>query len=90
MEAAKLAGVTRNAILKRISTGTLMAVQLNGKAWMVCREDVARRKFSESEFRKLCGQYISVPQACDIVYKTDASVIRDLRSGRLSGFRLNG
>jgi excisionase family DNA binding protein len=89
-EAAKLAGVTRNAILKRIDAGTLMAVQLNGKAWMVCREDVNRRKFSESEFRRLCGQYISVPQACDIVYKTDASVIRDLRGGRLSGFRLNG
>lgn len=88
-EAAGIAGVTINAILKRIKTGQAVAVQLSGKGWMLCRDQIEGKKFSEEAFRKLCGRYVSVPAACRIVCKTDASVIRDLKSGKLNGFRLN-
>ena len=88
-EAAEIAGVTVNAILKRITVGKMPAVQLNGKGWMVCREHALGQKHPEADFKRLCAKYISVPQACDIVFKTDASVIRDLKNGRLTGFRLN-
>ena len=89
-EAAAIAKVTVNAILKRIKVGKMLAVQLSGKGWMVCREHAAGKAASGADFRRLCGKFISVPQACDIVFKTDASVIRDLKNGRLTGFQLNG
>jgi hypothetical protein len=56
---------------------------------MLCREQVEGKKFSEPEFRKLCGRYVSVPEACEICHKTDAAIIRDLKSGVIDGFRLN-
>ena len=48
------------------------------------------QSFDAAEFRKLCKKWICVPDACDIVCKTDAMVMRDLRSGKIKGFRLNG
>lgn len=88
-EAAAILGVTEPAILKAIKTGRLVGISLNGRGVMLCREQVEGRRFSEANFRKLCSRYVSVPDACDIVHKTDAAVQRDLRSGILDGFRLN-
>ena len=88
-EAASVAGVSVSAVLKRIRAGQAVAVSLSGKGWMLCHEQMSGQPYSEAAFRRLCRKYVSVPEACQIVKKTDASVIRDLRSGRLSGFRLN-
>lgn len=88
-EAAEVAGISVSATLKRIRTGQAVAVSLSGKGWLLCREQFEGKKFSESAFRKLCSKYVSVPEACGIVCKTDASVVRDLKSGKLEGFRLN-
>lgn len=88
-EASDVAGVSVSAILKRIRLGQVVAVSLSGKGWLLCREQFEGKKFSESDFRKLCSRYVSVPEACGIVCKTDASVVRDLKSGKLDGFRLN-
>jgi hypothetical protein len=57
---------------------------------MLCLEQCKGQSFDAAEFRKLCKKWICVPEACDIVCKTDASVMRDLRSGKIKGFRLNG
>lgn len=89
-EAAKIRKVTEVAILKAIRTGRLIAVALSGRGIMLCHEQVSRRPFNEREWRKLCDQYVSVPDACEIVHKTDAAVHRDLRAGVIDGFRLNG
>lgn len=88
-EAASIRGLSEEAIIKAIRTGRLVAVQLNARGWMLCREQVEGRKFSEPEFRKLCGRYVSVPEACEICHKTDAAIIRDLKSGVIDGFKLN-
>lgn len=88
-EAAKVGGITVSAVIKRIRTGHALAVGLSGKGWMLCREQFEGRAFSEAAFLRLCQRYVSVPDACGIVCKTDASVIRDLKSGKLDGFRLN-
>lgn len=89
-EAATIAGISVSAVLRRVRTGQAVGVSLSGKGWLLCREQFEGRKFSEAAFRSLCGRYVSVPDACEIVCKTDASVVRDIKSGRLSGFRLNG
>lgn len=88
-EAAEVAGVSVSAILKRIRTGQAVCVSLSNKGWMLCREQMAGQPYSDVAFIRLCRRYVSVPDACQIVKKTDASVIRDLKSGKLSGFRLN-
>lgn len=88
-EAAVIRGITQVGILKAIKTGRLIGVPLSGKGIMLCREQVEGKRFSESEFRRLCGRYISVPDACEICHKTDAAVQRDLRAGVIDGFRLN-
>lgn len=88
-EAAAIRGITEVGILKAIKSGRLIGVPLSGKGIMLCREQVEGKKFSEAEFRKLCGRYVSVPDACEICHKTDAAVQRDLRAGIIDGFRLN-
>ncbi len=88
-EAAEAAGITVSAVLKRIRTGHAVCISLSGKGWMLCREQFEGKAFSEAAFIRLCQRYVSVPEACGIVRKTDASVIRDLKSGKLDGFRLN-
>lgn len=89
-EAAKATGLTKSGVVKAISTKRLVAIPLSGRGMMLSWEQCHGKKFSESEFRKLCQRYIAVPEACDIVHKTDAMVMRDLRSGRIKGFKLNG
>jgi len=89
-EASKLSGLTKSGVIKAISSKRLVAVALNEKGLMLSREQVAGEPFSEADFRKLCRRYVSVPEACDIVVKTDAMVMRDLRSGKIKGFKLNG
>jgi hypothetical protein len=89
-EAAKATGLTKSGVVKAISSKRLVAIPLSGKGLMLCWEQCSGKKFSESDFRKLCGKFCCVPEACDIVHKTDASVMRDLRSGRINGFKLNG
>lgn len=88
-EAADLLGVSEVAVLKRIAKGTLVAQQLSGKGFLVCRESVAGIAVDPEEFRSLCSQWVSVPQACEIVCVTDGMVGRMLMDGRLEGFRLN-
>lgn len=88
-EASDVAGVSVSAVLKRIRLGQVVAVSLSGKGWLLCREQFEGKRFSEDAFRKMCSRYVSVPEACGIVFKTDASVVRDLKSGKLDGFRLN-
>lgn len=88
-EAAKLRKVTEEAIIKAIRTGRLVAVALSARGHMLCHEQVTGKPFSESAWRKMCSRYVSVPDACEITHKTDAAVIRDLRSGVIKGFALN-
>jgi hypothetical protein len=88
-EAAERLGISGVAVMKRISRGTLLALPLSSKGHMVCQESVNGDPFSPAEFGRLCGRYISVPEACDIVCVTDGMVIRMLNDGRLKGFRLN-
>lgn len=88
-EAADRLGISRVAVMKRIVRGTLLALPLSSKGHMVCQESVDGDPFSPAEFGRLCGRYISVPEACDIVCVTDGMVIRMLHDGRLNGFRLN-
>lgn len=90
LEAAELTGLTKSGIVKAISSKRLLAIPLSGRGQMLCREQVAGKKFDEPAFRKLCQRYVSVPDACEIMSKTDAMVIRDLRSGKVAGFLLNG
>lgn len=90
LEASELTGLTKSGVIKAIATKRLFAIALNGRGLMLSREQCEGKKFDESEFRKLCKRYVSVPEACDIVYKTDAMVMRDLRGGKIAGFRLNG
>lgn len=90
LEAAKVAGLSISGIVKAITSQRLIAIPLSGRGLMLCREQVAGEPFDEAEFRKLCKKYVSVPEACDIVCKTDAMVLRDLRSGKIKGFKLNG
>lgn len=88
-QAAEILGISRVAVMKRINRGTLLALPLSSKGWMVCHEAVEGKPCSPVEFEKLCRRYISVPEACDIVCVTDGMVIRMLRDGRLKGFVLN-
>lgn len=89
-EAATLSGLSKSGVVKAIRSGRLLAIPINGKGLMLCREQVCGNRFSEREFRRLCSRYVSVPDACEIVCKTDAMVMRDLRSGKILGFKLNG
>jgi hypothetical protein len=89
-EAARAMGLTKSGIVKAVSSKRLVAVPLSGRGMMLSWEQCHGERFSEADFRRLCQRYISVPEACDIVCKTDAMVMRDLRSGRIKGFRLNG
>lgn len=89
-EAAKAMGLSKSGIVKAITSKRLVAIPISGRGLMLSWEQCHGKKFSEAEFRKLCQKFISVPEACDIVHKTDAMVMRDLRSGRIKGFRLNG
>lgn len=88
-DAAAILGISRVAVMKRIARGTLLALPLSSKGWMVCQEAVEGRPHSPAEFERVCKRYISVPEACDIVCVTDGMVIRMLNDGRLNGFRLN-
>lgn len=89
-EAAKAMGLTKSGVVKAISSKRLVAVPLSGRGMMLCLEQCKGQSFDAAAFRKLCKKWICVPEACDIVCKTDASVMRDLRSGRIKGFKLNG
>lgn len=89
-EAAKILGISKSAVMKSIRSGKFLAVLINARGYGLCRQQVEGKPFSESAFRRLCDRYISIPDACEIVCKTDASVGRDLVSGRLIGFKLNG
>lgn len=88
-EAAEIAGITPEAILKRIAVGKLVSHRLSDKGVMVCRESLLGEKVSKSQWEKECSQWISVPEACDITCVTDGMVIRMLKDGRLNGFMLN-
>ena len=88
-EAAARLGITTVAAMKRIRRGTLLALPLSSKGFMVSQESVAGQPVSAAEFGRLCGRYVSVPEACEIVCVTDGMVIRMLNDGRLKGFRLN-
>lgn len=91
-QAAELLGLSEAAVLKRIKKGQLLAVPLSDRGWMVCHEAVLGRfdePVDEEAFRRLCDEYVSVPEACDIVRVTDGMVIRMLVRGILDGFRLN-
>lgn len=88
-EAASILGVTDVWVLRRISQGTLLARQLSGKGWMVSLDSARGKRASEKKFSELCGRYVSVPQACEIVCVTDGMIGRMLASGILKGFRLN-
>lgn len=89
-EAAKAMGLSKSGVVKAISSKRLVAVPLSGRGMMLCLEQCKGQSFDAAAFRKLCKRWICVPEACDIVCKTDASVMRDLRSGRIKGFKLNG
>lgn len=89
-EAAKATGLTKSGVVKAIASKRLVAVPLSERGLMLSLEQCKGKPFSEAEFRKLCQKYIAVPDACDIVHKTDAMVMRDLRSGKIAGFKLNG
>jgi hypothetical protein len=88
-EAASMLCITNNGIIKSIEAGRLKANQLNGKGWMLSHAQVSGRKFDPAAFDRLCSLYVCVPEACEIMRKTDAAIIRDLRRGRIEGFRLN-
>ena len=88
-EAADIAGITPEGILKRITTGRLVAAKMSNKGILVCYESLMGEKFSESQWEKEVKKWISVPEACDVTCVTDGMVIRMLVDGRLSGFRLN-
>jgi hypothetical protein len=94
-EAAAILGISEQAVLKRIHRGTLLAHPFSARGWMVCAEALfgqSEESFSpvsENAFRRLCRDYISVTEACDIVCVTDGMVCRMLADGRLEGFRLN-
>lgn len=88
-EAASLLGISEVAVLKRIAKGTLVAEQLSGKGLLVCRESVDGIAVDPEDFKSLCSQWVSVPQACEIVCVTDGMIGRMLMDGRLEGFRLN-
>ena len=90
VEAARIKGVSTVAILKAIKTGRLHSRQLNGRGWLLNEEEVRGRQFDNMEFIQECRRWICVPEACDIMCKTDAAVIRDIKSGRVNGFMLNG
>ena len=89
-EAAKATGLSKSGVVKAIASKRLVAVPLSGRGLMLCLEQCKGQSFDAAEFRKLCKKWICVPDACDIVCKTDAMVMRDLRSGKIKGFRLNG
>jgi hypothetical protein len=89
-EASGIMGITKSGVVKAISSKRLMAIPLSERGLMLCLEQCAGKDFSASDFRKLCAKYCAVPEACDIVHKTDAMVMRDLRSGKIKGFKLNG
>lgn len=88
-EAAAALGISQVAVLKRVARGTLLAKQLSGKGYLICRESIDGQKVDPSAFAKACDQWVSVPQACEIVCVTDGMIGRMLADGRLSGFRLN-
>lgn len=88
-EAAKLRKQSEEAIVKAIVSGRLFCHKLSGKGYMLSERQVKGLSFDEAEFLKLCRRYVSVPEACNIVWKTDAAVSRDLARGRIEGFRLN-
>jgi excisionase family DNA binding protein len=88
-EAAEIRGVREVSILMAIQRGTLFAVKLSGKGWLLSEDQVRRKKFSESAFKNECEKWICVPEACEIMHKTDVMVIRDVKSGVVDGFRLN-
>lgn len=88
-EAAELRGVVEESIIKAVRVGRLYARTLSAKGFMLSRNQVTGGKFSKPEFDALCDRYVCVPDACDIMHKTDAAVIRDLKSGVVKGFRLN-
>jgi hypothetical protein len=90
IEAAAAMGLSKSGITKAISSKRLLAIPLSGKGMMLSYEQCHGKKFSEEDFRKLCSKFVSVPEACDIVHKTDARVIRDLKAGIIAGFLLNG
>lgn len=88
-EAAEIAGITPEGILKRITTGRLVSAKMSNKGILVCYESLMGEKFSEAQWEKEVAKWISVPEACDVACVTDGMVIRMLVDGRLSGFRLN-
>ena len=90
LEAAELTGLTKSGVVKAITSKRLLAIPLSSRGLMLCHDQVVGKKLDEAAFRKLCKRYVSVPDACEIVCKTDAMVMRDLRSGKIAGFRLNG
>lgn len=88
-QAAALRRVSREAISKAIRSGRLYAYSLSGKGMMLSGRQVTGKKFSEPEFKKLCQQYVCVPDACEIMRLTDAAVIRKAKAGVVKGFKLN-
>lgn len=88
-EAAAIRGVTEPGIIMAIRRGTLAAVKLSDKGWLLSEAQVRGKKFDLDAFLDECANWICVPEACEIVCKTDAMVIRDLKSGVIRGFRLN-
>lgn len=90
LEASELTGLTKSGVIKAIASKRLVAIALSGRGLMLSHEQCEGKPFDEAAFRKLCKRFVSVPEACDIVFKTDAAVMRDLRAGRIAGFRLNG
>ena len=89
-QAADMLKVSTVSIIKRVHAGTIVANSLSNKGWLVCAESALGLPFDRAEFDRMCGQYVSVPEACDIVCVTDGMVGRMLMDGRLAGFRLNG
>lgn len=90
IEAAEIRGVSTVAILKGIASGRFHAEELSNKGWLLSEDEMRGKKFDKMEFIRECRKWICVPDACDIMCKTDAAVIRDIKSGRVEGFRLNG
>jgi hypothetical protein len=88
-EAARLRGITREGVMKAIQTGRLASHLLSGKGYLLSERQVLGKKFDEAEFRRLCRLYVSVPEACNICWKTDAAIMRDLRRGTIVGFKVN-
>jgi len=88
-EAAQIRRMSREGILKAIRSGRLHAVTLSGKGLMLSERQVRGQSFSVKAFGRMCSKYCSVPDACNIVFKVDSAVIRDLRSGKIEGFQIN-